>query len=206
MTQDARTGRPTPPRRNFGLADAMILVAASAIGLAATGWLTDGEPLKEAWEIFSTPPQDGWTIGNILMMVGLLGITFVVPSLAAWTLACLLMRFRDPRPARRRLVRQPGAMACLIATIVIGLSVVGGLAVWATTEPDDFIRSPRLSGAMFGSTQVGAAVLWCWATMAISGRWRPEPTWLDRLGRLLGLAWIALAIAVGYVTVNFWNL
>ena len=30
-----------------------------------------------------------------------------------------------------------------------------------------------------------------WLTLSLNRRWRPEPTWLDRLGRALGLYWIA---------------
>jgi hypothetical protein len=44
------------------------------------------------------------------------------------------------------------------------------------------------------SSQVGAAVFWCWATMALCGHWRPEPSGLDRLGRLLGGAWCTFAL------------
>jgi hypothetical protein len=37
---------------------------------------------------------------------------------------------------------------------------------------------------------VAAAVVVTWAMLAVGGRWRPPPTWLDRDGRLTGLAWI----------------
>src|SRR5262249_17938993 len=34
-----------------------------------------------------------------------------------------------------------------------------------------------------------------WLLLALSGRWRAERSWIDRLGRLLGAVWIAAAIA-----------
>ncbi len=34
-----------------------------------------------------------------------------------------------------------------------------------------------------------------WLGAVLGGRWRPEPTWFDRLGRLLGFAWIAVSVA-----------
>ena len=79
--EDDRQDRPKQAGGHFGVADGMILVAATAVGLAATGWLTEGEPLKETWAILSTPPQDGWTIGNILLIFALLGI------ISRWCLA-----------------------------------------------------------------------------------------------------------------------
>lgn len=38
---------------------------------------------------------------------------------------------------------------------------------------------------------IAAAVVVTWTMLAVGGRWRPRPTWLDRAGRLTGLAWIA---------------
>jgi hypothetical protein len=43
---------------------------------------------------------------------------------------------------------------------------------------------------------VATAVVVTWAILAVGRRWWPEPTWLDRAGRLLGLAWISAAAAV----------
>jgi hypothetical protein len=40
--------------------------------------------------------------------------------------------------------------------------------------------------------------------MAFCGQWRAEPTWLDRSGRFLGAAWIALAMIDWYVIVRSW--
>jgi hypothetical protein len=37
-------------------------------------------------------------------------------------------------------------------------------------------------------------------TMALCGRWRPEPTWLDRWGRFLGATWVVIAMIYGYFT------
>ncbi len=46
------------------------------------------------------------------------------------------------------------------------------------------------------SAPCGFSVAAIWVLLALSGRWRPERSWIDRLGRLLGVAWIACAIAV----------
>jgi hypothetical protein len=46
------------------------------------------------------------------------------------------------------------------------------------------------------SAPCGWTVAAIWLLLALSGRWRPEPSWIDRLGRLLGVVWIACAILV----------
>jgi hypothetical protein len=43
-------------------------------------------------------------------------------------------------------------------------------------------------------TDVGAAVLLVWLVTWASGRCRPEPSWLDRAGRILGAAWVCIAL------------
>lgn len=40
----------------------------------------------------------------------------------------------------------------------------------------------------------GSAVLAVWMVLALSGRWRPESSWVDRLGRLLGATWVVIAL------------
>lgn len=37
---------------------------------------------------------------------------------------------------------------------------------------------------------IGAAVAGAWLALALAGVWRPEPGWIDRSGRLVGLALI----------------
>jgi hypothetical protein len=46
------------------------------------------------------------------------------------------------------------------------------------------------------SAPCGWTVAAIWLLLALSGLWRPERSWIDRLGRLLGVVWIACAIAV----------
>jgi hypothetical protein len=41
---------------------------------------------------------------------------------------------------------------------------------------------------------LGLAVLASWLTLRAGGWWRAEPSWIDRLGRALGVLWIAEAV------------
>jgi hypothetical protein len=89
-------------------------------------------------------------------------------------------------------------MACLIATVAIGLSAALGAIGWVTADQRGDSLGWLVGQNIAVSPRIGAAVLWCWVTMALSGRWRPEPVWLDRLCRLLGFAWLAMALVFTY--------
>lgn len=197
--------RPTNRARPFGIADGLILVAALAAGMAAgrgTDPITYSRVLwgQLASELFEQP-----SFGLFVEAFYEIGSVLVVPGVSALTLACLLMRVRGPRPDRGRLSRQPGFMACLAAAPVIALAVVVVLAVRALTDPDGpHLMQRVLEAISFGSIQAGAAVVWCWATLAVGGRWAAEPTWVDRLGRVLGGAWILLAVFYGSVIAWIW--
>jgi hypothetical protein len=40
------------------------------------------------------------------------------------------------------------------------------------------------------STRNAYAIAGAWTLLALSRRWKPDPGWIDRLGRLLGSCWI----------------
>lgn len=52
---------------------------------------------------------------------------------------------------------------------------------------------------MFTLVAIGHAIVAAWSILAISGRWKAEPTWTDRLGRVLGATWIIL------LPLNHWS-
>ena len=42
---------------------------------------------------------------------------------------------------------------------------------------------------------IGLAVVTAWLTLLLTRGWHPEPTWIDRLGRILGACWVVLFVA-----------
>jgi hypothetical protein len=40
--------------------------------------------------------------------------------------------------------------------------------------------------------EAATAVMATWLTLRVMGRWKSEPTWDDRLGRFVGVSWVAL--------------
>lgn len=119
------------------------------------------------------------------------------------------MRLRKPRPRWRKLIRQPGLVACLMLlpswAAALAFTVINVLSIDQTMpEFKNGTTYAQQGGvwvqgfAEWSSLLGGFAVLIAWGTLALAGRWRAEPTWLDRLGRLVGLAWIAMALAACY--------
>ena len=107
------------------------------------------------------------------------------PFLILWTIGLLALRFRRPRPSPGMLWRQPGWCACVTAVA----AYVAGLAEEAVIE----FPCPTVV--------VPSAVLVAWIVLALIRRWTAEPSWIDRAGLCLGLAWVAMVplFVVGFV-------
>src|SRR5262249_4351146 len=123
---------------------------------------------------------------------------------ATWTVALLILRLRAPRPSARRLARQPGAMALASATLVaatclvalglagVACSLMGGFE-WSLAFFVDSAWGVRIYSLILIGLP-GWGVAGAWLTLIVGGRWRPEPSWIDRAGRLAGVVWIALLL------------
>jgi hypothetical protein len=167
--------------RRLNLVDGMIIVAATALGLAMsrarmTGLMTTRSPLFA--------PPGPWAKGLALAILD--GLEASVPVLLTTTLAILAIRLRRPRPALLRLGREPGFVACVVAVPAILLCVVSAIPlVWARGA--SFAQGFSL---LDYTPEGGFAVTGAWLALAVGRRWRPQPHWVDRLGRLVGIGWI----------------
>jgi hypothetical protein len=199
--------------RKFLVSDAIVLVAATAVGLAVVKTHHAAmTPLRWTPPFSDVPRFLGWVEG--------VGVCLVLasPFAMAWTLAILGLRLRRPRAPWRRLVRQPGLVAGLMAALVLVVRLTGfatmclrvmgqpNLAVWNVAGAGGigrgggvFIGLPPGYLLWFDSdhflntmAMIGVAVGSGWVLLLLSGRWRPEPSWIDRAGRVLGWFWIAI--------------
>lgn len=196
-TDDAAPGGPFPTRP-FGLADAMIVVGASAVGLALARGPAAFLSAKLPQLLDPYPPV------HRTMLFLLYGSTAVYPMVIALTAGAIGLRLRRPRPTCLRLARQPGWIACLAAVLVflIGLTRRIPVSIRSTgTTLDSFLFTEWIRA----SEECGYAVIGAWLTMGLLGRWRPEPSWIDRLGRALGVAWIG-AVVLEIATAWAWLL
>src|SRR5262249_9569917 len=104
--------------------------------------------------------------------------------LLSMTPAFLLIRLRQPRPPFLAMLKQPGTVAGL--AVAFGYFWVTGWLHWLYFGRLDFHTGPALA--------VGGTVLVAWAALALSRQWESEPSWVDRMGRLIGATAIVVAI------------
>jgi hypothetical protein len=159
----------------------MILVAATAVGLA----------LARAYfrEYFLARPirEHGWLRWTIV--AGSLQFIYFLPVLSSWTVALVALRLRRPRPRLRSLALRPGWLATcsavtglLLGALTLVVKHQKGVGGWLKVE-------------LF-AYPIGVAVGAGWVNLLVCGRWRPEPEWIDRLGRAVGSCWIAMTFLI----------
>jgi hypothetical protein len=150
----------------------MILIVALALGLALAGpgiiIIADGIrtiPHKQFRTLAGAV-----SLGRFLNIVVLNFLYFLIP-------ACLILRLRRPRPTLRALVRQPGFAACGATS-----------AYFLAALPLALLAPSGLAGQVIeigGQVLLIASAPLAWVTLIAMRRWDPEPSWIDRFGRIL---------------------
>lgn len=127
------------------------------------------------------------------------------PCLVVVMPALFLLSLRPPHPGRRVLSRQPGVMACGAGSLVLcwegmraGYSMVQELMRngWRTAPHRQYYRFiwwERLLPSI-SPIEIAVVILATWFVIAFGQRWRPEPHWIDRGGRVLGITWLVCAL------------
>lgn len=196
----------TRSNRRFTMLDGMILIAASAVGFWLTRLRLPGVNWSQLpatiWALLWSPPQGGWTLEYGVGVTSELS-ALAIPSVLAWTLAVPILRFKGPRPRWRRIWRQPGIVACAwVLVSLLGLAVIGAALFVSSKSGTLFRGMDEEVFLFFGLASCGLAVIVAWATLILSGSWRRERSWVDRLGRVLGLIWIGYA-ALGFAVLFY---
>jgi hypothetical protein len=175
--------RPATPRK-LTILDAMILVAAVACGFPL-GRATAGVVYYDG------PGHEQ----NVVARCADRPVRAVLPFLMTLTTAALFIRLRRPRPRWRRLARQPGMAACCAAVVPIAFVSIGFAGLKWQLEPNatlwcgDWRADPLFGGCGY---LAGVWVLTTWLVLALGRRWRAERSAIDRLGRIVGVAWLAV--------------
>ena len=157
------------PCRKFNLGDGMILIAASAVGFTLFRAFARG-----------TTPTTAWA--HYLMICG-------TPVMVAGSLACLMIRIRNPRPSRARICRQPGMIASLGAALM--------LVIWMALDGSAALIAPKrqfMDEGAFSGISVGPVILGAWIALGAARALRFERGWIDRMGRVVGVGWLLLML------------
>ena len=172
------------PRRPFTIADCMILVVAFAVSAAILRAYLPGFFRLQAARSSIFP--DPWGALRAYFWFSGVGSCVAIPV----TGALLVIRVLPPRPRWARLAIQPGFLGC----VAVLVALIPGLA-----EVLPILHRPGFAGSV-GFEQVwGQATRYCssaafgaWFALAMCRRWRVDPSWIDRSGRILGVFWLLL--------------
>jgi hypothetical protein len=218
------------PARGPTILDAIVLVAAAAVALAlARGW---EHPhwcaMPPTLGFGPTPPSTARWLHNLTST----WISWTIPFAMTLTAALLILRFRSPRPRFSQIAGQPGAVACAAAIFAMAARMGQEVLIYTLgymTLPSAAVRLPSPPFVRYESPawrdswghivhnivletfpfsvspSVGIAVIVAWAVLWANRRWCPELCWIDCLGRLLGIYWIVLAVAIALLS-ELWQL
>ncbi len=179
--------RPDLQHRRFMLTDALILVAATAVGFA----------LARPALLIVRQQSSPWPAHTPLFRFEFLSIrAFLVASsaLIALSIAQLVLCMLRPRPSTRRLIRQPGFVLCVAGLLGAVVMTCNEIAQ-NTLFPNTFVNAYSRCMCFVLPYSVGPFVLGAWLPFLLRGRPCPLPTWTDRLAWTLGVAWVVLMLA-----------
>jgi len=182
------------------LLDATLLVGSSAIGLGLLELTHRTLFPGQIWIVDRGPPnfQSWWTYEVIVLCSDI--SVFIIPIVAPWTILLIVLQLRQPRLPWARIWRQPGMAACLAAIFgwfwtVIPLFLAMDL-VWIA-HPRRNITLEDWAQKYLGEElfmYIGLAVGATWLIQYLSGRWRKPFDWIDVMGRIVGVSWIAVSL------------
>lgn len=116
--------------------------------------------------------------------------------LMPFSVATFVLRMRSPRPRRSRSLRQPGTTACVTVIVVaVGnacalLATATYMSVFGKGEHQFRIVMHYFIALYNPAIPVGSVIMGVWLFQAVYRRWQSDPSWVDRVGRSLGVAWI----------------
>jgi hypothetical protein len=124
----------------------------------------------------------------------ILNCVSVVALPITWTL--VVLRFIGSRPSRRRRFDPPGLAACLAvsAASLLNSCYAWDIAFIGPSVPQDVFSLVALR--VLEPLPLATAVGGTWSLLIFNRRWRPEPSWIDRVGRCLGMYWLVAGLVV----------
>jgi hypothetical protein len=180
--------------RNMRVADIMTMVSAVALGLA---WSRLNVALKSHFEtnpraLFAalSPGKSWWEY-----------LSCFLPLFTLCPLSILTSWLVSRRSSLTREIRHPGLIACFGAALVFVLEcaralivtgrqiVMNGFSLEAHDHYYNFVWWQSVLPVIVPS-EFALAILCGWLLQGLYRKCRPEPSWLDRAGRAVGVFWL----------------
>jgi hypothetical protein len=186
--------RVTNDRRRFRIADGLILIIATGIGL---GWSKSVIGPVLSSESFP------YTRSGVFLLSAIAFLHVLI----SWCFTLFLLRWVPPRPDRKEIFSQPGAVAMFSTTlgVIAAYTVVGsnGFQLAPKFAMATGLRGVRMTADVLSQSQMSlfiflnrvipivcGAVSLSWLMLALAGRWRAEPSWIDRTGGFFGAIFV----------------
>ena len=199
---------PRKPRR-LNLLDLMILIAAVPIGLSWSQYQYGGRPLAEGslaslrlFPILANAKPDRGIELEFYRAAAWLGL--VGPAVMVAGIALLAMALREPKRRWPRTLRQPGVAACAATILAFAMDVVrSGMTALENyrISLDPRFRHVYSMGQwelvafdFLNPAHIGFCVASAWMALWLAGALRSGRSWIDYLGRVLGVYWIVLML------------
>ncbi|WZO96183.1 hypothetical protein EP7_003167 [Isosphaeraceae bacterium EP7] len=169
--------------RGFRLTDAMVMISLAAIGLAMAVKPYEGMD-RQMIIVIGGFDARAWSFARYYG-------SLAYPCITPLTLALPLLALRRPRPPLSRLFLRPGLGGCVAASVALLLRGLESLPHYLADM--GWHQGPIEPWVLTGE-KVGYSVLGVWAMLAVAGRWRIGPGWLERVAILVGSLWAAGAV------------
>ena len=175
----------------FKLRDGMILMAATAVGfgLARAVWMANEKMMGP--DRGSDSLVQYWRFGALT--------TAICALVACLGPALLISSTLSDRRSLRTKLASPGFVPPFVMVLESLCEVIYYAPTWtwvATGHQSNemgWIDARLIVYHVIGG-RPGALIVAVWIIQWINGRFRPEPTWLDRAGRAIGIFWIAFPL------------
>lgn len=175
------------PSRRFNISDGMVMIAAITPSLVL---IKIGVGFG-IFEIGNMTKTGGLALGRELVEFFNVGGGCILAGLVP---AVLILGLYRAKPSVRDAVRGPGLIACIIALAALILPVFWSAVTVAVESGLPYPNYLLPFNNLFGHWMFAASpmILGAWITLALLGRWRPNPTWTDRAGCVLGLCFLMI--------------
>jgi hypothetical protein len=204
------------PRR-LSLIDAMVLVAATAPGLALTRSLPEYLGTREQFQInnrIEGNSSGGWGLGTPKAVFTTAGRPlkerasywlghapyWAGPCLLSWSMAAAGLALRGTRPRPRPSPGPPSSAAGLAVAVALAVQL-GRVFQYQSASGMPMSNLMKYPEAYWGYFWIslprlaGYSVAVAWLSLAWTGRWSAESGAIGNLGRALGWCWIAMAVS-----------